>query len=64
MFNCRFYRLYKFFIHSTIVRQGETTKLGYFFGLVLLNDDGRVRRGHGRGRFLQRWLRARHPPWL
>ena len=22
--------LYKFFIHSTIVRQGETTKLGYF----------------------------------
>ena len=23
-------RLYKFFFHSTIVRQGEATKLGYF----------------------------------
>ena len=24
-----------FLMHSTIVRQGEATKLGYFFGLVL-----------------------------
>ena len=29
------YPLYHFFMHSTIVWQGETTKLGYFFGLVL-----------------------------
>ena len=28
------YPPYHFFMHSTIVRQGETTKLGYFFGLV------------------------------
>ena len=29
------YLLCPFFLHSTIVRQGETTKLGYFFGLIL-----------------------------